>query len=148
MNIKTESEKETKNLAKKIAKSINKNKDRATVLLLKGELGSGKTTFTKGFANEFGIDDITSPTFVIMKKYKLENNKFDRLYHIDCYRIEEKTNLNELNFDKLLTDKDNIILIEWPERLINIPEKTLQINFKVLKNNKREVKIQGEGLKN
>ncbi len=140
MKIKTQKEKETKKLAKKIAKSLTPQEEKATVLALSGELGSGKTTFTKGFAEEFGIKEITSPTFVIMKKYQLKNKEFNRLYHIDCYRIEEKTDLKEIKFEEILKSPRNLILIEWPERLINLPEGNLMLNFEVVGENERVIK--------
>lgn len=140
MKVKTKTEKETKNFAKKIAKSIKKDENRATIITLSGELGSGKTTFTKGFAKYFNISEITSPTFVIMKKYKLEKGDFKNLYHVDCYRLEDKSNLKEIKFDQILNDKNNIVLIEWPERLEEFPENSINLEFEV-KSKERIIKV-------
>ncbi len=129
----TTSEKETKLLAQKIAQKIKKNKKGAFTLALSGDLGSGKTVFSKGFLEVFGINqkDVTSPTFVIMKKYQ-SDKEFSEIYHIDLYRLEDKSDLKELNFKEIIKEKNNLILIEWPERLKKIPENCLYINFEVL----------------
>ena len=132
MKVKTKNEKETKNFAKKMAKSISKNNKKATVITLSGELGSGKTTFAKGFAEQFNVLEITSPTFVIMKKYNLEESEFNNFYHVDCYRLEKDSDLKEINFDEVLNNKNNIVLIEWPERVKRVPENSLNLKFEVL----------------
>jgi tRNA threonylcarbamoyladenosine biosynthesis protein TsaE len=139
MKIKTQSEKETKKVGKKIAEKIKKSKER--VLALDGDLGAGKTTFTKGFAKEFGIEEITSPTFVIMKKYKLKNKEFDYLFHIDCYRLKNKDQLKQLNFKEIVKNKRNIILIEWPEKIEGALKNEISINFKFISKKEREIKI-------
>ena len=141
MKVKTNNEKETKEVAKKIAKLVNKNNKRATVITLSGDLGSGKTTFTKGFADYFNISEITSPTFVIMKKYELDGFDFNNFYHVDCYRLEEKSTLDEINFNEVLSDANNIVLIEWAERLKQIPERSINLKFKVLEGKKRLITI-------
>ncbi len=146
MKFKTESEKETKIIAEKLAKKIKKNKSGATIITLSGDLGSGKTAFTKGFAQFFDVLDISSPTFVLMKKYSLKKKKFKNLYHIDCYRLENKSDLKELNFNKISKDKENIILIEWPERMKNIPVERIEIKFKAIGRRERVITILGDGI--
>lgn len=92
----------------------------ALVLALSGELGAGKTTFVQGFCRALGIKDrITSPTFVLMKIYKLAKKKlkFEHLVHIDCYRIERADELMHLGLDNILADSDAIVLIEWANRI-------------------------------
>ncbi len=111
------------------------NKNRACVIFLKGDLGAGKTTFTKYFAKVFGIKDvIISPTFVLRKDY---NN----LIHIDGYRFENGQEGKVLQLEKELQDKGKVIFIEWPERFVNSvginPDFT--IDFKHL--NKEEIDI-------
>jgi len=93
---------QTKTLAGKIAREILKQKarKRAVVIGLIGDLGSGKTTFTQGLAKNLGIKEkITSPTFVILKKFKitefryLDISKYRNFFHIDCYRIKNSKDI-------------------------------------------------------
>ena len=109
----------------------------ALVVGLSGHLGAGKTAFVKAVAKELGIvEDITSPTFVIMKIYPLDppfKAKFKRLIHIDAYRLEQVQELEALGFEKLAADEDSLIMIEWPE---NVGLKTKdQIDMKTLPDN-------------
>lgn len=95
-------------------------KGKATVVFLSGDLGSGKTTTTKAIAKELGIEeDITSPTFVILKRYQIDASvlfgKFSNLIHIDAYRLKNYAELEKIKFDEYLVNEKNLILIEWPE---------------------------------
>ena len=132
----TESEKETKELAKKLAKVFLEKKFR--VLALKGDLGGGKTTFVQGFAGGLGIkEDILSPTFIIFKKFFLKDKTF---YHFDCYRIKESKELLDLGFEEIINNKNNIIAIEWAEKIEDIlPEDILTLEFHFLEENKRKI---------
>ncbi len=96
----------------------------ATLITLSGELGAGKTAFTKAVAHALGVGEVvTSPTFVLEKIYLLPRerggpaSKFARLVHIDAYRLEKGSDLAPLGFDELLQDAGNIILLEWPEKV-------------------------------
>lgn len=117
MSYKTTTEQETKEAAKKILADF---KD-AHILLLQGDLGSGKTTFTKGIADALGVEDVvTSPTFVIMKVYTIEKHPaWKRLVHVDLYRLENSTKdqLRELGLLEYLEDEETLVVIEWPERV-------------------------------
>jgi len=132
---------QTKNLGKRMSQKTLKSKD-AVVISLKGELGSGKTTFVQGLAIGLGIKDkILSPTFVLMKKYKIPNTK-KQFYHIDCYRIKKAPDLSALNLEKLFLDPQNIIAIEWAERIEKIlPKNTIVLNFKLKSQERREILI-------
>jgi tRNA threonylcarbamoyladenosine biosynthesis protein TsaE len=89
---------------------------RALIVGLSGHLGAGKTAFTKGVGKALGIsEEITSPTFVIMKIYPTENINFKKLIHIDAYRLEDKNEMEVLKLDDLKNDPANLIIIEWPE---------------------------------
>lgn len=109
--------------AKQWLAKINRNReeaDEAFVVGLSGHLGAGKTAFVKAVARELGIEEIvTSPTFVIMKIYEIEraraNATFKRLVHIDAYRLERREELEVLMFEEIIADKNNLVMIEWPE---------------------------------
>jgi len=97
---------------------------RATLITLSGELGAGKTAFTKAVASALGVEGIVnSPTFVLEKIYLLppklggKTSKFRRLIHIDAYRLSKGSELAPLGFDELMRDASNLILLEWPEKV-------------------------------
>lgn len=113
----------------------------ATLVTLSGELGAGKTSFTKELAHALGVEDVvTSPTFVLEKIYpirKLEDSRsngaslpFSRLIHIDAYRLEKGADLAPLGFDELMRDAGNLILLEWPEKVSDaLPTPTVRISI-------------------
>ncbi|MBI4065943.1 tRNA (adenosine(37)-N6)-threonylcarbamoyltransferase complex ATPase subunit type 1 TsaE [Candidatus Kaiserbacteria bacterium] len=109
---------------------------RATLVTLSGELGAGKTAFTKAVAHALGVEDVvTSPTFVLEKIYALPQIdghvvSFKRLVHIDAYRLEKGADLAPLGFDELMKDSDNLILLEWPEKVGDaLPEPAVKISI-------------------
>ena len=109
----------TQKMAQEIAQQIVKNSLPCT-LLLWGDLGAGKTTFTKGFLKYFGIKpSAASPTFVIMKRYGAKKNKtkVHNIYHIDAYRLKSKKDLTLIGFTDAQKDAHGITLIEWPEKI-------------------------------
>ncbi len=127
----------TREIGKKIAKKIVKNRN-SIVIALFGNLGSGKTTFVKGFAKGMKIEEeITSPTFVIYKKYGGIKGK--TLYHFDAYRITERELLS-LGFKNIIDNRDNIIIIEWSENIKEVlPEERIDIEFKFLSEKERRL---------
>ncbi|MEO0095100.1 MAG: tRNA (adenosine(37)-N6)-threonylcarbamoyltransferase complex ATPase subunit type 1 TsaE [candidate division WOR-3 bacterium] len=132
----TGSPNETINLAKKIARKL-KPKD---IIFLAGELGSGKTTFTKGICLGLGVKEpVTSPSFVIVSEYKGKM----KVSHIDLYRLKES------DFSTLPVEEyyitDGITIIEWADRLPKFLERNMRglyISFRVIKDNEREIKIE------
>lgn len=127
---------ETEKIASKLAQKF---KD-GGVLALSGTLGAGKTTFTKGFAHGLGIKSkIISPTFVLIKQYDLSFTKKARFYHVDLYRLENPENLETLGLDEFFLNHNNIILIEWAEKLKNLPKKTANITFEYISESKRQI---------
>lgn len=118
MEIITKSTDETKKLGEKIGTRLTSN-SKATILALSGDLGSGKTTFVQGLAKGLGVTDrIISPTFILLRQYKIEVGKFKTLNHIDLYRLEEDVEgeLVNLGFRELINDPANIVVIEWAEK--------------------------------
>jgi tRNA threonylcarbamoyladenosine biosynthesis protein TsaE len=133
----TNSAQETKEVAGQIASSIT-----GGVVTLSGELGAGKTTFTQGFAESLGITDkIISPTFVLVRQHQI-NNKKSYLFHIDLYRFEDSVDLKQLGFEDMISNKENIIIIEWPEKALEyLPKKKTEIKLEVLNNNQRKITV-------
>ena len=106
-------------------------KDTATIVALKGELGAGKTTFVQALAKELGVRNVVqSPTYVLMKKYQIPNSKFQTLIHIDAYRLEKPEEFATLKPSTFLSDAKNLVCIEWPERVGGVfPTPDIVINF-------------------
>lgn len=126
--------KETKQLAEKFAKTIKLG----DVVLLEGDLGAGKTTFTQFVFSALGVKDVVnSPTFAILKSYK---GKF-LLEHFDAYRITVEEAI-EAGFDELLSKTDRVFFIEWSGNIEPlIPEKRIIINIKFINDTTREFEI-------
>lgn len=122
-------------LAQEIIKKPLKNKG-ALIIGLVGELGSGKTRFVQGFAKGLGIGRrLTSPTFVLMKKY-------GNLYHLDCYRLHGPKDLLALDFKEIISNPKNLVLIEWAEKVKKIlPKDTIWIKFETINPRERKIKI-------
>ena len=138
MKLTSHSPAETQEIAARVAKRLGVN-----VIALEGELGVGKTTFVKGFARALGVKQkITSPTFVIMKSYKLKAISYKLLYHIDAYRLKDHRELEKLGVEELFNDPENIVLIEWSDRVRQaLPEKYISVHIDHLKERKRLIKI-------
>lgn len=128
-------------LAKKILKS--KTQKKARVLGLEGDLGGGKTTFLQGFAKGLGIEQkILSPTFVIMKRFPISTKNLKNFYHFDCYRVGKPKEILNLNFKEISSDSQNIIVIEWAEKIRQIlPKNTKWIRFQFVDKRKRRISV-------
>lgn len=126
---------ETENLAKSFASRLK----RGDVILLNGDLGAGKTTFTQFVFRALGVRDVVnSPTFAILKSY--EGRDFP-LHHFDTYRITTEEAI-EAGFDEVLSSRDGVIFIEWSETIAPLlPSKCIVIDIKVLDTDKREFTI-------
>ncbi len=116
---------------------------KACVIALSGELGTGKTSFTQGVAEALGITEtVSSPTFVIEKIYKIPHGPFERLVHIDAYRLNNERELEVLGWEKIVTDPTNLIVIEWPERVAGlIPPEAFRVTLQHLEENTRSVSL-------
>jgi tRNA threonylcarbamoyladenosine biosynthesis protein TsaE len=130
-----------------IASSGVKKRKTAAVLALTGELGGGKTTFTQGLAGALGVKErITSPTFVIMKHFNiLTFKRFNNLYHIDCYRLDNPKDLVDLGFAGILKDPKNLIVIEWADKIKSlIPKDAVWLRFEWLGEEERKIEIKSK----
>lgn len=123
-------------LARKIAERLKGGE----VILLNGNLGAGKTTFTKGLAKALGIDEVvTSPTFTFMKEYKGRLS----LYHFDMYRAEDEDELYELGLSDYLY-ADGVCVIEW-NKFVSVPN-PIVIDVKTTGEEEREFDVRGINL--
>lgn len=134
--------KETQQLAQQLVSSLVPKKDCATALLFSGDLGAGKTTFTKSVARALGVKgSVISPTFILEKRYTIKNNpSFKSLVHIDAYRFEVEEEAKVLNLEESAKDPHSLIIIEWPERLGKYkPKNAHTVFFKGIDENTKEI---------
>lgn len=128
----------------------------STILGLYGNLGSGKTTFTKHLAEQLGISaqDIVSPTFILQKRFEIPSVKkfdstssgkqklFKNLYHIDTYRIENPKEIEKLGWQEIISDPQNLIIVEWANLIEQIlPSDTIKLNFEIVDETTRKVNV-------
>lgn len=149
LKMETISVKQTQKVARIFAKELinTKHGRSAFVVALRGNLGAGKTTFTQGLLRGLGVKSkITSPTFVLMKTYSLQpitHNKYKKAIHVDCYRIKAPKEILDLNWKEIISNPQNIVLIEWPERIKKIiPKNSIRVKFEYgKKENERKISI-------
>ena len=146
MKVLSKSLEETNKAAQDFLNKLSPKDNSATIVGLFGDLGAGKTTFTQALAKNLGVTEVvTSPTFVIEKIYLLKDGEkpaesslyltktnrsdsfppvFERLIHIDAYRLDKASELLNLGWAHLINNNDNLIILEWPEKvkecLVNI----------------------------
>lgn len=120
------------------------NSSGATVLVLSGDLGAGKTTFTQALAARLGVLDVVqSPTFTIMKFYNTTDTDFKQLIHMDAYRIENISELKPLRFAELLKRPETLICIEWGERIAEVlPKEKISLTINHQSSDMRLVTIE------
>lgn len=135
--------KETKEIGKRLAQEVLKGK-KPKVIALIGELGSGKTTFIKGFASGLKIKrKIISPSFLIFREYSFFYRKRKyKFYHWDLYRVSSKKEILNLGFKEIIKNPKNIVAIEWADKIKGIlPKNSLKIYFSFKNLKEREIKI-------
>ncbi len=138
----------TLNDLNKVAKDIVKKaedlkNEKSTLIALRGDLGSGKTTLTQEVAKILGVkENIISPTFVIMKVYEIKNKKFKKLIHIDAYRLEKSKELLKLGWNEIINDPKNLIILEWPEKVPEcVPQNAIFIDLSHKDEQTRTIKL-------
>jgi tRNA threonylcarbamoyladenosine biosynthesis protein TsaE len=131
---------ETAGVAKSFLETLEKG-EKAVVVALSGELGSGKTAFSQAVGEILGVKGvITSPTFVIQKIYRIDYKGFKNLIHIDAYRLDKESELLHLGWEEIIAEPENLILIEWPERVGGIiPSDVKKISFEHLVGEARSI---------
>jgi len=142
----TNSEQETYDFAQKFADNLKGGE----VIGLMGDLGSGKTIFTKGLAKGLGIKQaITSPTFILMRLYEIREadrkkeaaNIIKRFCHIDAYRTKDELDIVSIGAEDFMGQKDTVTVVEWADKIRDIlPRRTLYIHFEFQSGEKRLIK--------
>ena len=128
-----------------IGQSLGKNIKSGIVVLLYGDLGTGKTVFVKGVGEAMKISAVRSPSFTLINEYESPTGIF--LIHSDLYRLEENQ-VDSLGLDEYIWADDSVLFVEWPERWKNFSvHNVIKIFFKALNENEREIKISAEGEK-
>ena len=140
----TSNENETMAAGRELAKEIlGIQSDRSIIIFLEGELGAGKTTFTKGILKGFDYQELVkSPTYNLVEIHETKNHK---VFHFDLYRISEPIELEEIGIDEYLKELRSVSIFEWPknvEAALPSPDFYVQISYKDTNcNNKRELSI-------
>ena len=136
MKVVSKSVEETIALGKELAKKQKKG----SIVALVGDLGSGKTVFTKGIAEGLGVKNaryVNSPTFVIIKEYK---GKMP-LYHFDLYRLDHYSSFDTMNYEEYFYG-DGVTVIEWADKIRELlPKKYTEVRFVVAGENERRIEI-------
>lgn len=159
MNILSKSSEETHNIGYKIGELLFPG----AVIALEGDLGGGKTTFTKGLAKGLGVkDEVTSPSFSLEKMYQLPSTSYQlsgekkkliadsrqraaRLYHFDFYRIENPKDMMSYELMEALDDLDGVVVVEWAEKIEKeLPKEKLIVRFHYISENEREIELISE----
>ncbi|MFH1423612.1 MAG: tRNA (adenosine(37)-N6)-threonylcarbamoyltransferase complex ATPase subunit type 1 TsaE [Candidatus Nealsonbacteria bacterium] len=139
---------QTKKLGEALARMLFKSRseDKAVVVALRGDLGGGKTTFLQGFAKGLGGRvKILSPTFIIMRRMKLDNcsiGQLDNFFHVDAYRLQGARDLLELGFREVVASPKNVVAIEWADIVRKIiPRHAVWVDFDFIDKNKRRIVV-------
>jgi tRNA threonylcarbamoyladenosine biosynthesis protein TsaE len=120
----------------------NGEQPKSHILCLFGDLGSGKTTFSQGFARSLGITTrLLSPTFIIVRRYSIPNG-FRYFYHIDLYRTDSTKELSGIGIEEILVDTNSCVIIEWAEKMKELmPISRYELYFSALKNGSHRILI-------
>lgn len=127
MTFTTYTEEETKELAAELTNDLTGGE----VIFLKGELGSGKTTFVRGVAESFGFfEPVRSPSFTIVNRYPVSRGAIKQIVHVDLYRIHDPSEIAPLALEEELGRPDTVAFIEWPEKANGlVPEPVYELLF-------------------
>ena len=122
------------------AKDLSKTIPYGSTIFMIGDLGSGKTTFTKGFVEGLGfINEVQSPTYPILNEYSHSDNF---IYHFDLYRLKSVSEFLEIGGIEYLSSENGICIIEWPELLSTFDiDNKIEIKFELIDDNKRKIDI-------
>ena len=152
MKILSKKTEETLDLGEKIGEKLKPG----MLVALEGDLGGGKTTFTKGLAKGLGINEVvTSPSFTLEKIYRIKNkkkgknndkNKVENLYHFDFYRIDNPKDMVGYELTEALRDKNGAIVVEWAEKIeAKLPKEKLILKFEYIDAETRKINLNAKG---
>jgi tRNA threonylcarbamoyladenosine biosynthesis protein TsaE len=134
----THSAEETVALGCKLAPTLKS----ARMVILRGDLGAGKTTLVKGIAEGLRAasqDDVTSPTFTLIHEFR---GPEVNLFHVDLYRVDTQRELDTLGLDELFAEEGNLVLLEWGEKFLRfVKERDVEIYIQRLGDRKRSIKV-------
>ena len=135
-------DKETEELGKKLAQTLTERKIKRAYIAMRGEMGVGKTVFTRGFASHFGIKNVKSPTYTIVNEHRGNGVV---LYHFDLYRISDGDDLESIGYHDYV-ESNAYSIVEWSERVPEyIPEDAITVTISRVPEdeNLRDVEILG-----
>lgn len=131
----TYSEQETIDVGVRLGASVSVG----DIVLLFGNIGSGKTVFSKGIALGLGVETtVTSPTFTLIQVYQGRI----KMYHFDLYRLNSTYELFDIGYEELLYSEDGVAVVEWPERLHELcPESYIKVEIESINESSRKITI-------
>lgn len=138
----TNSPEETLDFGRRLATLL----PRGTVIALVGDLGCGKTVFSRGIARGLGIaEKVTSPTFTVAQEYRIPGEPGHYLYHLDMYRISDENAALAFGIDEFLFQPGCLTLVEWPERIAGLLNRTdcLRLHFEHIDEDRRRLTPDG-----
>lgn len=137
------SEEETAQLARDLLPKLP-----SRLILLRGELGSGKTAFIRGLGAALGLNRVPSPTYTIIRSYQLKKplemagQTVTAFHHVDLYRLTSPKEVEALGLAEIIDDPHNLVAIEWPEILAGrLRQPQINISFQILEGDKRQINI-------
>ena len=142
--LKSKGEKDTRNLAKLLAEEILVTLPAANafVVALTGELGSGKTTFTKTLLRTLGVRGrVASPTFIFSRRYRSQLKYYENIWHFDVYRLNSPKEVREIGLKEAVSQDKNLVIVEWADKVKGLlPRGTIWVEFKHgVKSNERHI---------
>ena len=141
LHIDSHSENETRNFGRRFGEIITSG----ILVLLYGDLGTGKTVFVRGVGDAFDVSGVRSPSFTLINEYESDSGM--RIIHADLYRLNENSD-DSLGLHEYIDDKDSIVFIEWPERMKKIDsENMIEIFFEAMNESERRITIKSHGPK-
>ena len=139
MVFKTNSAEETENIGSRFAASLDTGGVKSAFIALRGEMGVGKTAFTRGFASHFGIRAVKSPTYTVVNEYR----GTAPIFHFDMYRIEGEDDLYSIGYDDYI-ERDGYAIVEWSENIEDmIPSDAITVTISRTSDNEtgREIRF-------
>lgn len=138
----TKSAAETEAVGKRLAEALDSRGIRRAAIAMRGELGVGKTAFTRGFASHFGISGVKSPTYTVVNEYRGRA----RIFHFDMYRIGDADDLYSIGYDEYI-ESDGYSVIEWSENITDLlPDDVITVSILRDGESADQRKIEIEGL--